>query len=38
MIETMGNLRRTNMCGELRLVDEGKEVVSIENILWKNKL
>lgn len=27
MGETMGNLRRTNMCGELRLSDEGKEVV-----------
>lgn len=27
MGETMGNLRRTNMCGELRPSDEGKEVV-----------
>ncbi len=27
MAETMGNLRRTNMCGELRPKDEGKEVV-----------
>ena len=27
MSETMGNLRRTNMCGELRSEDAGKEVV-----------
>lgn len=27
MGETMGNLRRTNMCGELRPSDNGKEVV-----------
>ena len=27
MGETMGNLRRTNMCGELRPADAGKEVV-----------
>ncbi|MEW8973350.1 MAG: aspartate--tRNA ligase [Tissierellaceae bacterium] len=27
MMETMGNLRRTHMCGELRVDDEGKEVV-----------
>lgn len=26
-METMGNLRRTHMCGELRVDDEGKEVV-----------
>ena len=27
MGESMGKLRRTNMCGELRATDEGKEVV-----------
>src|SRR5690625_4179999 len=27
MVETMGNLRRTNMCGELRRKDAGEEVV-----------
>lgn len=27
MGETMGNLRRTNMCGELKITDAGKEVV-----------
>lgn len=27
MLETMGKLRRTDMCGNLRIEDEGKEVV-----------
>ena len=27
MSEKMGNLRRTDMCGELRSADDGKEVV-----------